>query len=87
MNQKFLEEVDKLIEHTALGMQQEAEHICQERFRKMKILYAELQNSLTEKRSGWLRYLVSTVVVVFGILVSLGRSNDTLFLIRCFFVA
>lgn len=38
----------------------------------------ELANTLLEKNTSWLRYLVTTISVVFGILVSLGSNNNSI---------
>lgn len=37
--------------------------------------YAKMTNSLLDKKIIWLRFLISTIAVVFGILVSLGSKN------------
>ncbi len=46
---------------------------------------ADLVNSLMEKRTSWLRYLVTTISVVFGILVSLGPGNNSIHQTRFLF--
>ena len=46
----------------------------------------ELANTLLEKSTSWLRYLVTTVSVVFGVLVSLGSNNSSMSIqTRCCF--
>lgn len=58
-----------------------------EQYSNMRERYVEIQQQMLEKKSSWIRFLVTVMSAVLGILASFGRpEKDADFLANCFFI-
>lgn len=69
------EKYENLLHEYERKFTEDINNISEKRWEQSTKEYAKMTNSLLEKKIIWLRFLISTISVVFGILVSLGSKN------------